>query len=99
MSAKEEAEGVFHSGDEDKEATRAIAGQARRVIDKKQSSDRAKKLYDAFISYSHKADKRLAVCLQKALQGLAKPWYRIRGMRVFRDESDLSASPEGWPQI
>jgi hypothetical protein len=55
--------------------------------------------YDAFISYSHGADRRTAAQLQCALQGIAKPWYRLRGMRVFRDETDLSASPEGWPTI
>ena len=57
------------------------------------------KRYDAFISYSHAADSRLAPQLQKALRRLAKPWYRLRGMRVFRDETDLSAAPEGWTLI
>ena len=55
--------------------------------------------YDAFISYSHGADSQTAAQLQRALQGIAKPWYRLRGMRVFRDETDLSAVPEGWPAI
>ena len=34
--------------------------------------------YDAFISYSHAADGKLAPNLQDALQRFAKPWYRRR---------------------
>jgi WD40 repeat protein len=55
--------------------------------------------YDAFISYSHAADGRLAPALQSGLQRLAKPWYRVRALRVFRDESALSANPELWTSI
>jgi WD40 repeat protein len=56
-------------------------------------------LYKAFISYSHAADGKLAPTLQKALQRFAKPWYRIRAFRVFRDTTNLSAAPELWPEI
>jgi TIR domain len=55
--------------------------------------------YDAFVSYSHAADGRLAPALQAGLQSLAKPWYRRRALRVFRDKTSLSASPELWPTI
>jgi WD40 repeat protein len=55
--------------------------------------------YDAFISYSHAADGRLAPALQRAMQRLAKPWYRPRALRVFRDESALSANPHLWSSI
>ncbi|MCG6907434.1 MAG: TIR domain-containing protein [Desulfobacteraceae bacterium] len=55
--------------------------------------------YDAFISYSHAADGRLAPSLQSALHKLAKPWYKIRALTVFRDETDLSVSPGTWPSI
>ena len=48
--------------------------------------------YDAFVSYSHAADGRLAPALQRGLQSLAKPWYRA-GPAVFRDQTSLSASP------
>ena len=33
------------------------------------------------------------------LQSLAKPWYRRRALRVFRDQTSLSASPELWSAI
>lgn len=55
--------------------------------------------FDAFISYSHAADSRLASALQRAIQTYAKPIYRIRASRVFRDETTLSLTPELWPEI
>src|SRR5215813_5145791 len=55
--------------------------------------------YKAFISYSNAADGKLAPALQSALQQFAKPWYRLRAMRVFRDQTSLSATPELWPSI
>ena len=50
--------------------------------------------YDAFISYSQRADRYIAEALQKALHRIAKPWYRMRALRVFRDASSLSASED-----
>jgi WD40 repeat protein len=55
--------------------------------------------YDAFISYSHAADGKLAPAIQRALHSLAKPWYRLRALRVFRDETSLSANPDLWAAI
>jgi WD40 repeat protein len=55
--------------------------------------------FDAFISYSHAADGRLAPAIQRGLQSLAKPWYRRRALRVFRDQTSLSATPELWATI
>jgi WD40 repeat protein len=55
--------------------------------------------YDAFISYSHAADGELAPALQGGLQRLARPWYRMRALRVFRDETGLSVNPELWTSI
>src|SRR5215213_3984117 len=55
--------------------------------------------YDAFISYSHAADGKLAPALQSALQRFAKPWYRRRALRIFRDQTSLAATPELWPTI
>jgi WD40 repeat protein len=56
-------------------------------------------LYDAFISYSHAKDKRIAEALQSVVQRLGKPWYRRRALRVFRDDTSLSATPHLWPSI
>lgn len=56
-------------------------------------------LYKAFISYSHAANDKLVQALQSALQTFAKPWYRLRSIRVFRDKTTLSANPALWPSI
>jgi WD40 repeat protein len=55
--------------------------------------------YAAFLSYSHALDGKLAPALQGGLQRFAKPWYRLRALRVFRDEANLSASPGLWSSI
>ena len=49
--------------------------------------------YDAFISYSHLEDDVLAAALQVGLETFARPWYRPRMLRIFRDTTDLSATP------
>jgi tetratricopeptide (TPR) repeat protein len=56
-------------------------------------------LYDAFISYSHAKDKPVASALQSVIQRLGKPWYRRRALRLFRDDTSLSATPHLWPTI
>jgi tetratricopeptide (TPR) repeat protein len=56
-------------------------------------------LYDAFISYSHAKDKPIAAALQSVVQRLGKPWYKRRALRVFRDDTSLSATPQLWPSI
>lgn len=55
--------------------------------------------YDAFISYSHAKDKPIAAALQSTIQKLGKPWYRRRALRLFRDNSSLTATPHLWPTI
>lgn len=55
--------------------------------------------YNAFISYSHAADGLLAPRLQAGLQRFAKPWWKRRAIRVFRDESSLAANPHLWSSI
>src|SRR5579862_8137130 len=56
-------------------------------------------VYDAFISYSHAKDKALASALQSAMQRLGKPWYQRRALRLFRDDTSLTATPHLWPSI
>jgi WD40 repeat protein len=55
--------------------------------------------YDAFISYSHLHDGALAPKLQAKLERFAKPWYRMRALRVFCDTANLAANPELWASI
>jgi WD40 repeat protein len=55
--------------------------------------------YAAFISYSRAVDGRLAPRLQSALERFGKPWYRLRAIRVFRDDASLSANPGLWSSL
>ena len=55
--------------------------------------------YAAFISYSRAVDGRLAPKLADSLERFAKPWYRLRALRVFRDDDSLSTSPGLWSSL
>ncbi|MGA2075907.1 MAG: hypothetical protein ABSH52_20655 [Terriglobia bacterium] len=55
--------------------------------------------YKAFVSYSHAADGKLAPAIQSALQSFAKPWYKLRAIRLFRDKTTLAMTPKLWPSI
>ena len=61
--------------------------------------------YDAFVSYSHAADKKLAPGLRDGLQRFATPWgplrwtNLVRSLRIFQDQASLSANPALWVTI
>jgi len=55
--------------------------------------------FDAFVSYSHAADGRLAPEVQRGLQRLAKRVFQRRALTVFRDETGLSTNPHLWGSI
>ncbi|MGW0753320.1 WD40 domain-containing protein [Streptomyces sp. NPDC002587] len=55
--------------------------------------------YDAFISYSHSWDRELTKAFQNRLQTFDRPWYRSRSLKLFRDETNLAASPHLWREI
>ncbi len=55
--------------------------------------------YDVFVSYSRdQLDRDVTVRLQDELQRFTRPWYRPRArtLRVFRDQTNLPASPDLW---
>jgi len=54
--------------------------------------------YKAFISYSHSC-RQLASALEVALQRFGNPWHELTSIPVFRDTTNLSATPELWPKI
>src|SRR5436305_1964106 len=56
-----------------------------------ESKEKPPKRYDAFVSYSHRSDMRIAAALRDGLQSFAKTWYRPRALRIFLDQSGLSA--------
>src|ERR1700760_4796553 len=55
--------------------------------------------YNAFLSYSHAADGVLAPALQSALHRFARPWYRLRAVHIFRDQTNLAVNPALWSSI
>src|SRR5262245_61155225 len=55
--------------------------------------------YDAFISYSHAADGKLAPAVQRGLAHLAKKWNQRQALTVFRDDTGLAVSPQLWGSI
>lgn len=55
--------------------------------------------YDGFISYSHSGDIEFSRRLQRELERFAKPWNKIRSNRLFRDESNLTATPGLWSTL
>src|ERR1700722_2116959 len=55
--------------------------------------------YNAFISYSHTADGALAAAIQSALHSFAKPWYKLRALHIFRDQTNLAVNPALWSSI
>jgi hypothetical protein len=58
------------------------------------------KKYHAFISYSHQDNGAIAPYIQRAIENIGKPWYKPgRLLNIFRDETNLSASPELWKPI
>jgi WD40 repeat protein len=56
-------------------------------------------VYNAFISYSHTADGGLAAALQSALHSFARPWYKLRALHIFRDQTNLAVNPALWSSI
>lgn len=54
--------------------------------------------YDAFISYSH-ADRRVAAGVQKGLGRVGRRMGRLAALKVFRDATDLTASPDLWGKV
>lgn len=55
--------------------------------------------FDAFLSYSHRDDRDLARSLERTLQTFGRRWYQLRGVRTYRDETNLAAEPDLWPAI
>jgi WD40 repeat protein len=60
---------------------------------------RAGSAYSAFISYNRDEDQALAPTLRRALVTLAKPWHRRPTLRIFLDDTNLSANPGLWSSI
>jgi WD40 repeat protein len=54
--------------------------------------------YDAFLSYAHR-DRQVTTAIQKGLHQIGRRLGRLRALRVFRDDTNLTASPDLWGKI
>ena len=54
--------------------------------------------YDAFLSYTH-GDRPVVSGIQKGLHHIGRRVGQLRALRVFRDDTDLTASPDLWGRI
>jgi WD40 repeat protein len=70
-----------------------------RAVSRVRTTSSAADRYDAFISYSHAVDGKLAPAIRNGLHRFAKPWYRRRALRVFYDQASLQANPGLWSAI
>ncbi|HXY64018.1 MAG TPA: TIR domain-containing protein, partial [Mycobacterium sp.] len=54
--------------------------------------------YDAFLSYAHR-DKEVTSAIQKGLHQIGRRVGQLRALRVFRDDTNLTANPDLWAKI
>ena len=54
--------------------------------------------YDAFLSYS-RHDQAVASGIQMGLHRIGRRAGRLHALRVFRDKTDLAASPNLWGKV
>jgi WD40 repeat protein len=63
------------------------------------ASERGKSTeYDAFLSYAHH-DRQVTTAIQKGLHQIGRRVGQLRALRVFRDDTNLTASPDLWGKI
>ena len=55
--------------------------------------------YDAFISYNHEADGPVGPALRDGLHLFARPWNRLRALRVFCDRRAMDPAEGLWTTI
>lgn len=55
--------------------------------------------YDIFFSYAQTGSPDLASAIVRRIKTFGRKWYRVRGVRVFRDASDLGASEHLWSDL
>ena len=55
-------------------------------------------VYDAFISYDHD-DQPVAHGIQRGLHRIGRRLGQLRALQVFRDSTDLTASPNLWGNV
>ena len=74
---------------------RSDAADAPQLNDRAQEQSFA---YDAFISYDHD-DRAVAYGIQRGLHRIGRRVGQLHALRVFRDSTDLTASPDLWGKV
>ena len=54
--------------------------------------------YDAFLSYNHH-DGAVAAGIQQGLHRIGRRMGQLNALRVFRDSTDMAASPDLWGKV
>jgi WD40 repeat protein len=67
-------------------------------VQPQESGQRRPLEYDAFLSYAHR-DKDVTSAIQKGLHQIGRRVGQLRALRVFRDDTNLTANPDLWAKI
>jgi len=69
-----------------------------RAVDSPAPEEGKSPQYDAFLSYAHR-DRQVTTAIQKGLHQIGRRVGRMRALRVFRDDTNLTANPDLWGKI
>jgi WD40 repeat protein len=72
--------------------------QAVEAVDPSSAGEGKSAEYDAFLSYAHR-DKAVTTAIQKGLHQIGRRVGQLRALRVFRDDTNLTANPDLWGKI
>jgi MTH538 TIR-like domain (DUF1863) len=72
--------------------------EATQAVEPPASGQAKPQDYDAFLSYTHR-DRLVVSGIQKGLHHVGRRLGQLRALRVFRDDTDLTASPDLWGRI
>jgi DNA-binding beta-propeller fold protein YncE len=72
--------------------------EARQAIGLSGANEGKPPEYDAFLSYAHR-DKEVTTAIQKGLHQIGRRVGQLRALRVFRDDTNLTANPDLWGKI
>jgi WD40 repeat protein len=72
--------------------------EVARAVDSPAPEEGRPQEYDAFLSYAHR-DRQVTTAIQKGLHQIGRRVGQLRALRVFRDDTNLTANPNLWGKI
>ena len=72
--------------------------EVTRAVDSPAPEEGEPPQYDAFLSYAHR-DRQVTTAIQKGLHHIGRRVGQLRALRVFRDDTNLTANPDLWGKI